>query len=956
MKTKLLNLTGLRSLLLLACMMLGVSAWGEEVTFTYSDYQGQGTQSEGSVYTMEKTDVSITSTKFYGNNSYAHFYANGEITIKPVNGVTITQVELTATGTSYNGYQSNGTISASAGTLSHSGATVTWSGSASSEFTLKNDKQIRWTSIVVTYTPSGVTPPCAIPTFDPAEGNYSQAQKVTISCSTENSTIYYTLDGNDPTTSSSVYSSPITISKTTTVKAIATASGFENSSVASATYTITTPLTIAAAREQGTGNVFTKGIVTSCVGTTGYIQDATAAICVYGKSLTVGDEITVSGTLSTYKGLLEITNPFVTVLSSGNSIAPEVMTIAEVNASTKQGWLVKIEEATVTEVDGRNTTIAQGENTIVVRDISSDVTYGVNDQLTLTGNIGCFETAQIVNPTNISVISNQPPVIKAEDVTLAYDDTYGKIEYTIVNPVNGVALTATSTATWISNITVVDGAVTFDAAENEGTEDRTTTFTLSYTGAEDVTVTVTQKHFVADYAELPFNWAGGTKEDLLALQGVTAYGLGSNYAESNAPYRVKFDTDGDYIQIKTNERPGIVTIGVKMLGGATTSSISVQESADGEEFTVLQTLSISGSSNAVLTLETNTEFAEASRYVRLYFNKGANIGVGPISIAQYAVIVPQEYNLAIANPENVTITANYGEEVLTNGNEAAIAKGTEITLAVTPASGYDLVSVTVEGAEEGQTVSLTEDPTTAGMYSFNMPAFNATVSATVVEHVEPVLASYTLAKSITSGKRYVIASGTEGSIKVMGDQASNNRPAVDATITDGVLSVSETYEFVIESATIDETTGYSIYDNSDGSTGYLYAASSGSNQLKTQKENDVNGVWTITIDSKGLASIVAEGSSNRNVMQYNNGNSLFSCYASASQKPVYLFEKVEAPILLGDVNGDEEVTIADVVAIINYLLDPTSVKFNEAAADFDGQNGVTLADALAIINKIIGEQ
>jgi len=141
MKTKLLNLTGLRSLLLLACMMLGMSAWGEEVKFTYSDYQGQGTQSSGSEYTMEKTDVSIKSTKFYGNTSNAHFYAGGEITIKPVNGVTITQVELTATGTSYNGYQSNGTISASAGTLSHSGATVTWSGSASSEFTLKNDNK-----------------------------------------------------------------------------------------------------------------------------------------------------------------------------------------------------------------------------------------------------------------------------------------------------------------------------------------------------------------------------------------------------------------------------------------------------------------------------------------------------------------------------------------------------------------------------------------------------------------------------------------------------------------------------------------------------------------------------------------------------------------------------------------------------------------------------------------------
>ena len=86
-------------------------------------------------------------------------------------------------------------------------------------------------------------------------------------------------------------------------------------------------MTIAEVRAQGTGNVATSGIVTSCVGTTGYIQDATAAICVYGASLTVGDEISVSGTLSTFNGLLEITNPQVTVISSGNTINPETVLI-----------------------------------------------------------------------------------------------------------------------------------------------------------------------------------------------------------------------------------------------------------------------------------------------------------------------------------------------------------------------------------------------------------------------------------------------------------------------------------------------------------------------------------------------------------------------------------------------------------------------------------------------------
>ncbi|MBO7460661.1 MAG: chitobiase/beta-hexosaminidase C-terminal domain-containing protein [Bacteroidales bacterium] len=61
----------------------------------------------------------------------------------------------------------------------------------------------------------------ATPTFSPAAGTYYEAQNVTIACTTEGATIYYTTDGNDPTTSSAVYSTPIAISQTTTVKAMA---------------------------------------------------------------------------------------------------------------------------------------------------------------------------------------------------------------------------------------------------------------------------------------------------------------------------------------------------------------------------------------------------------------------------------------------------------------------------------------------------------------------------------------------------------------------------------------------------------------------------------------------------------------------------------------------------------------------------------------------------------------
>ena len=87
-----------------------------------------------------------------------------------------------------------------------------------------------------------VTPTCATPTFSLAEGTYYSAQNVTISCGTYGATIYYTTDGNEPTTSSDVYSDEIPVSATTTIKAIAVKDSYNNSAVASATYTIGTPI------------------------------------------------------------------------------------------------------------------------------------------------------------------------------------------------------------------------------------------------------------------------------------------------------------------------------------------------------------------------------------------------------------------------------------------------------------------------------------------------------------------------------------------------------------------------------------------------------------------------------------------------------------------------------------------------------------------------------------------
>jgi hypothetical protein len=86
-----------------------------------------------------------------------------------------------------------------------------------------------------TYTISSVLP---TPTFSVATGTYTSTQIVTIMDTLAGATIYFTTNGATPTTSSAIYTSPITVSSTETMEAMAVATSYTNSAVAKATYTI----------------------------------------------------------------------------------------------------------------------------------------------------------------------------------------------------------------------------------------------------------------------------------------------------------------------------------------------------------------------------------------------------------------------------------------------------------------------------------------------------------------------------------------------------------------------------------------------------------------------------------------------------------------------------------------------------------------------------------------------
>ena len=117
-----------------------------------------------------------------------------------------------------------------------------------------------------------ITPAVSTPTFSPAAGAYTSAQSVTISDATSGATIYYTTNGTTPTTASTVYAGPITVSSTETLEAIAVATGDTNSAVASVTYTIT-PTVSTPAFSPAAGTYTSAQSVT--------ISDATSGATIY---------------------------------------------------------------------------------------------------------------------------------------------------------------------------------------------------------------------------------------------------------------------------------------------------------------------------------------------------------------------------------------------------------------------------------------------------------------------------------------------------------------------------------------------------------------------------------------------------------------------------------------------------------------------------------------------------
>lgn len=138
-------------------------------------------------------------------------------------------------------------------------------------------------------------------------------------------------------------------------------------------------------------------------------------------------------------------------------------------------------------------------------------------------------------------------------------------------------------------------------------------------------------------------------------------------------------------------------------------------------------------------------------------------------------------------------------------------------------------------------------------------------------------------------------------------QNASNRAAVKILKNDDLMYINEQVQAItLEQGMTEGTFAFAV----EG--GYLYAASSSSNVLKTHASIDENSCWKITIDANNTALVQAQGASTKNVLMFNPASLLFSCYSS-TQDAVVVYKAVEIEVEVNPpVLKEGEVLLTDI--------------------------------------------
>lgn len=259
MRTKLLSL----KTLLVICLMAivgGVETWAQ--TTEKVDFTAQGYSDGASVTSYKGKDFSIAfvGAKYYDTGSAVRIYNGNKMTISSSTKI-ISKVVFTYSGDKKPSIDTGYKLSSG----SYSAKSNTWTADAKNQtqsvtFTNTNSSQYRIQAIEVTFAS---TSSVAAPTFSEDSKSFSDKFRLALSRGSDANMIMYTTDGSTPSYKNKVgvvYSDPISITHSTTVKAIAVSSKDEESDVVTKEYKLELPAPIIS---EATNKVFTAPFTVS---------------------------------------------------------------------------------------------------------------------------------------------------------------------------------------------------------------------------------------------------------------------------------------------------------------------------------------------------------------------------------------------------------------------------------------------------------------------------------------------------------------------------------------------------------------------------------------------------------------------------------------------------------------------------------------------------------------------
>ena len=308
-----------------------------------------------------------------------------------------------------------------------------------------------------------------------------------------------------------------------------------------------------------------------------------------------------------------------------------------------------------------------------------------------------------------------------------------------------------------------------------------------------------------------------------------------------------------------------------------------------------------------------------------------------------------------ASRSNINFTGNYSPDLSKTETISVTGHNLEsdITVTLNDPSGTFSVNTTnipVAEASSGSDIIVTWAPTTIGNTTATLTlssngAVDVTVSLSGTVSLQTGYALVTDASTLQAGDKILIAYVNGDTRYVLStNQRTNNRAATNDVMfnDDGTLTPGDAAQVI----TLEKDGDNFLFNVGDG---YLYAASSGSNYMKTETAPDANGnaKAVITI-SNGDATIRFQGTNTRNMIGFNpnNGTPIFSCYGGTSQVVSLPQIYREGPISLYDEgNGNAELIKALAGKTVDIALSGRTLykdnAWNTICLPFD----VTIADS-----------